>query len=94
MAEHKHTIVYERDIQCRICGSKDVSKFGIRNGIQYFICKSCGKKFSSVDAYPDMRYDKELIIRAITNYYNGMSFRNITQTFNDLYDLDMPKSTV
>jgi hypothetical protein len=30
-----------------------------------------------------MKYPKELIIKTLTYYYNGMSYQNINQTFND-----------
>lgn len=94
MAKHKEITIIEREIHCRSCNSSDVSRYGTLNDIQYYICKSCGKKFSSIDTYPNMRYDKNLIISALTYYYSGMSLKNITTTFSDLYNVNLPKSTV
>jgi transposase-like protein len=41
-----------------------------------------------------MKYPKELIIKTLTYYYNGMSYKNINQTFNNLNQIDLPKMTL
>ena len=94
MAEHKEVTTIERTISCRKCGSHDISKDGKYKGNQYYICKDCNGKFSGLDTYPRMKHPRDLIINTITNYYNGMSYRNISQTFEDLKGVDIPKSTL
>ena len=93
MAKHKEIITIERDIICRKCGSHDVSKDGKYKDTQYYLCKKCNSKFAGTDCYPRMKYPKELAINALTYYYNGMSFRNITSAFNDLKQVSLPKMT-
>jgi len=94
MAEHKKTIVTEYLIKCRHCGSKDVSKYGSYKTIQYYICKTCNTKFAEIDSYPDMKYPKVYIDRALTYYYGGMSLRGIQSTFRSLMSADIVPSTI
>jgi transposase-like protein len=94
MAEHKKITVTERTITCRFCGSTDLSKSGWYKDNQYYICNVCGRKSAETDTYPRMKYPKELIIRALTYYYNGMSTWNIAHTFNDMKNLDLSQSTI
>jgi putative transposase len=94
MATHKEIITTERAIACRICGSHNVSKDGFYKDTQYYLCKLCGSKFAGSDCYPKMKYPKELIIKTVTYYYNGMSYKNINQTFNNLNQIDLPKITL
>jgi len=94
MAEHKEITTTERVISCRFCGSTDLIKYGTYNDSQYYLCKSCEHKSVGKDAYPNMHYPKELVVRSLEYYYNGMPREKITHTFNDLRELSMPKSTV
>lgn len=94
MPEHKEVTTTERVITCRFCGSTDLIKYGTYNDSQYYLCKSCEHKSVGKDAYPNMHYPKELVVRSLEYYYNGMPCEKITHTFNDMRDLDMPKSTV
>jgi transposase-like protein len=94
MAEHKKITVLERTIACRFCGSTDLSKSGKYKDNQYYVCNKCGRKSAETNTYPRMKYPKELIIRALTYYYNGMSSWNIARTFNDMKNIDIPQSTI
>jgi transposase-like protein len=94
MAEHKEITTTERIVSCRFCGSTDLSKYGTHKDNQYYLCKVCGRKSSGINTFPKMRYSKDLIIRALTYYYNGMSCRNICHTFNDMRGLDLSHSTI
>lgn len=94
MAEFARVETSETPIQCRFCAKTDISKYGKYKESQYYICKSCGRKFSGNDTYPHMKYPRETIIKAITNYYGGMSYRNISQTFENLDTIKIPESTL
>ncbi len=94
MATHQRIRVRTNTIKCRFCGSDDLSKYGKYNNVQNYICKTCGRKFAEINAYPEMQHPKELIVRALTYYYNGMSLKNIVQTFDDLQSVNINKSTV
>jgi hypothetical protein len=94
MAAHKEILTIERDITCRICGSHNVSMYGTYKNMQYYFCKNCNSKFAGTDCYPKMKYPREYIIKTLTYYYNGMSYKNINHTFNDLNQIDLPKMTL
>ncbi len=42
-------------IKCKWCGSEDIMKYGIRNGVQEYICLKCKRKFNAKDAPYKMR---------------------------------------
>jgi len=84
----------KRIIKCKYCKSENIRKHGKLKEIQYYLCKDCKQSFSGVDTYINMQKPKELVIKSLTYYYNGMSYRNITNTFNDLLDYNFPKSTI
>ncbi len=94
MAEFTRVITEESEIQCRFCAETDISKYGKYKKNQYYICKTCGRKFSEIDTYPRMKYPREYIYNTLNYYYNGMSYRNINQTFEDMKDVDISKSTL
>lgn len=94
MAIYQEITTIERAIACRVCGSHNISKDGFYKDTQYYLCKFCNSKFSGTDCYPKMKYPKELIIKTLTYYYNGMSYQNINQTFNDLNGINLPKMTL
>jgi putative transposase len=94
MALHQEVTTIEREIACRVCGSTNVSKDGFYKDTQYYLCKFCGSKFAGKDCYPKMKYPKDLITRTLTYYYNGMSYKNITQTFSGLNQVELHKTTL
>lgn len=71
MAEHKEVTITERVVECRLCGSTDLSKYGTYKENQYYICNKCGSKSAELDTYPRMKYPKDIIVSALTYYYNG-----------------------
>ena len=94
MSEHKEITVTERVIACRKCGSTDVSKYGFYKGSQYYICKTCGTKFAGKESYYGRWHSKDLIVKAITYYYGGMSYEHIINTFEDVLNVEVSKATV
>lgn len=93
MAEHVEITVTKRAITCRNCGSTDTSKYGKYKDNQYYICKDCNTKFAETDCYTKMKFPKDYNVKGLTYYYNGMSYKNINHTFNDLFNESIPKST-
>jgi len=63
--------------RCKFCQSTAVAKNGTRNGVQYYLCKECGRGFVHNKALPHMRYPIEIIADAVYDYYAGVSLRKI-----------------
>ncbi len=69
--------VFYEDFKCKLCGSKDVVKYGKLRGIQRWWCKKCKRKFADNDALPGMRTPVEQVSSAVHMYYEGMSLQAI-----------------
>jgi transposase-like protein len=63
--------------RCKFCGSTDAVKNGKRNGVQYYLCKECGRGFVHNKGLPRMRYPIEIVADAVYDYYAGVSLRKI-----------------
>lgn len=63
--------------QCKFCQSTAVVKNGKRNGVQYYLCKECGRGFVHNKGLPRMRYPVEIVADAVYDYYAGVSLRKI-----------------
>jgi len=63
--------------KCKFCQSTNVVKNGKRNGIQYYLCKECGRGFVHNKGLPKMRYPIEIVADAVYDYYAGVSLRKI-----------------
>lgn len=64
--------------ECRFCFSSNIIKNGIVYGKQQIKCKDCKKNFREYKP----KYDKEITIKIIKSYLNGMGFRAIERVFN------------
>jgi len=64
-------------IVCKWCGSSNIMKYGIRDGIQEYICSKCHRKFTNVDNPYKMRSTSKAIADSLDSYYNGESFADI-----------------
>ena len=58
---------------CTNCARSDVIKYGTRNGLQIYYCKSCGIRFTDNGAEPGRRLPAEHVGAAITMFYDGLS---------------------
>ena len=73
----KLSLDIERDIRCKFCNSRDIVKNGKRNGVQYYLCKNCGRGFVYNRGLPRMRYAIGIVADAVYDYYAGVSLRKI-----------------
>jgi len=62
---------------CKFCQSTEVVKNGKRNGVQYYLCKNCGRGFVHNRGLPHMRYPMEIVADAVYDYYAGVSLNKI-----------------
>ena len=81
-------------IKCKFCGSTDVMKYGIRNGVQNYICRKCGRKFTAKDAPIGMRTPTEQIGASLNMYYDGLSLSDIARHLDETYNNPVNPSTV
>lgn len=77
------------NVTCPSCGDGQVIKKGQRNGNQRFGCKICGKWFR-INKQEGRKFDAEQIGIAVRLYYSGVSYRQLAETFRDLYDIKLP----
>ncbi len=63
--------------KCKFCQSVDVVKNGTRNGVQYYLCKDCGRGFVHNKGLPRMRYPIDIVADAVYDYYAGVSLNKI-----------------
>ena len=81
-------------IVCKWCGSKDIIKHGVSNGVQEYLCQKCGRKFNAKDAPYGMRTTVEEIGASLTMYYNGLSLSDVAQYLNETHHNPVARSTV
>jgi len=81
-------------ITCKWCGSPDTMKYGVRNGVQEYICKACRRKFTAKDTTFHMWTPTEEIGAALAMYYEGMSFAKVARQVGLTYGDSINPSTV
>jgi len=65
--------------KCKFCQSTAVVKNGKRNGVQYYLCKECGRGFVYNKALPRMRYPIDIVADGVYDYYAGVSLNKIRE---------------
>ena len=81
-------------IVCKFCGSVDIMKYGVRNGVQNYICKNCGRKFIDKDAPVGMRTPTEQIGASLNMFYDCVSITDIARHLDKTYNNPVHHSTV
>jgi transposase-like protein/predicted RNA-binding Zn-ribbon protein involved in translation (DUF1610 family) len=92
LAEHHYT--EPQPIKCPRCGSLDIMKYGIRNGVQEYICSKCKRKFTARDLPFGMRTPIDQVGASLTMYYNGLSLADIAQYLKQTHNNPVDRSTV
>ena len=83
-----------QQIACKYCGSTDVMKYGLRNGVQNYICAKCHRKFTAKDTPFHMQTPTEQIGAALNMSYDGMSLSSIARHLEESYKNHVDPSTV
>ena len=81
-------------IACKWCGNTDVMRYGIRHGIQEYICKACGRKFTEKDSPYHMQTSSDQIGASLTMFYDGMSVADIARYLDQTFNNPVNASTV
>ena len=83
-----------KPIVCPRCGSLNVMKYGIRNGVQNYICHDCQRKFNAKDAPFHLWTSAEQIGASLNMFYDGMSVSDIARHLDETYHNPVNASTV
>jgi transposase-like protein len=78
-----HHFTKPEPIRCKWCGSVDIKKYGIREGVQEYLCLKCNRKFSNNDNPYGKRSSVEDIGTSISSYYDGLSFADIARHLSE-----------
>ena len=81
-------------IVCKYCGSENIVKYGIRKGVQDYLCRDCGRKFNSKDTPAGMQTPKEQIGASLAMFYDGLSLSDIARQLERTYNNPVNSSTV
>ena len=81
-------------VECKFCNSRAVVKNGLRKGVQYWLCTNCGCGFVDNRALPRMRYPKDIVAKAVYDYYNGQSLNSIARGIGQQTDNHPSDSSV
>jgi len=91
--EERH-FVEPQPIACKWCSSLDIMKYGIRNGVQEYICLKCKRKFNAKDAPYKMRTTVEQIGASLNMFYDGLSLGDIARHLYETYNNPVNRSSV
>ena len=80
--------------KCKYCGSENVVRYGTHNGVQYWWCKDCKRKYADNEALPKMQTPVDQVAAALSMYYGGMSINAIRRHLEQHYDNKPSDSTV
>jgi len=82
---------------CPYCNSSELIKRGVRltklGEKQRFSCKSCKKRFV-LSAIPKIKGNAKLVCLAMDSFYKGLSYRDISDQFEQFYNLKISHVTI
>jgi transposase-like protein/DNA-directed RNA polymerase subunit RPC12/RpoP len=81
-------------IRCPRCGSLDIWKYGVREGVQEYLCAKCKRKFTARDLPYGMRTPVDQIGASLAMYYNGLSLADVAQYLRQTHDNPVDRATV
>jgi putative transposase len=80
-------------VSCKVCGSNNVVKDGVRNGTQYYWCKNCRHKFAGTKALPGMKALPDHIATGVNLFYEGLSFSEISRSVGHIFNGSRPSES-
>lgn len=86
-------VIY-KEIRCKYCNSKGISKYGYYKNVQRWWCKDCKRKFTDNDAYPSMKIPLNRLKAAVSMYYKGISLKTIRKQIEEEYNCFISDSTM
>mgnify|MGYP001589054940 CR=1 FL=1 len=80
-------------MNCPYDVTHEAVRFGTYKEKQLWWCPICRRKFRDPMYLFGQHHPKRYIVEALTFYYNGMSYRNVAHTLQDLHGVAIPKMT-
>jgi transposase-like protein len=77
------------ELACKYCESDNIVKDGTNDDEQYYLCRSCNRRFNMKDALVHMKTPVTAVAAAVSMYYKGMSISNIKQELKQIYNIDV-----
>ena len=91
----KYKAVHTTTVTCPVCEGAHVIKHGKRGGYQRYLCRDCKKAFNTTGNIPGRRFPPEQVGAALGMFYNGMSYKQIAENMEDMFDITEPsKATI
>ncbi len=87
----KAKVQNESLLNCNLCTSDDIIKYGTYKGVQRYYCKSCGSKFKKDGTLFHMKTPANHVSSALNMYYEGMSIKAIRRNLQQEYG-NMPST--
>ena len=84
------TITKTFELACPVCSGKGIVKVGMRDGYQRYRCKACKKDFHAKGTAKGQRYPPEQMGAAIRMFYSGMSYKQIAENMERMYNIPEP----
>lgn len=82
------------DVKCKFCESDNIVKYGLQRGIQQYLCRACGRKFSDKDTLEGKQTPTAEIGAALSMFYDGLSLSKISGQLKGIFDNNVDPSTI
>ena len=95
MAEFTETVTTTKTVNCPVCESGRVIKAGVQAGEQRYLCHACNIRFRAGSKALGRRVPADQMGAAIRMFYSGMSYKQIAENMEKMYDIPEPsKATI
>lgn len=81
-------------IACKHCGGENVTRYGTCGRKPAYWCKPCARKFVVDDGFKRLKADAKAVTLALDLYFKGVSLRQITDTLEQFFDVEVSHVTV
>lgn len=81
-------------MNCKLCHSDNIKKYGFIDGKQMYYCNDCKRKFKDDDSLYGYRVSSKDVSSALMEYYSGMSINDIRYRINQEQGYQPAQSTV
>lgn len=92
------TTIQSKPAFCPKCDSRHIIKYGLRTNthrqLQVYLCRDCGKFFSSLTGIKGVKYPPRVIARALCLYHLGHSQEETARRIATEHRLTVPRRTI